>query len=82
MILARLGIKVLLMTAQLASVWGLNHPIPETKSLTILMITVRQTWERSEAIFRVTSPIPGAGGGMASRQHTLRACCSPSVRSA
>ena len=59
---------------------GLNRPIPEAKSSTILMIAVRWTWERSDETSRVTSPMPGGGGGMANKQHTLRACCSPSVR--
>ena len=60
------------MTARLASMWGLNHPIPEAKSLTILMIVVRRTWERSDEMSRVMSPTPGGGGGMANKQHTLR----------
>ena len=68
------------MTTQLALMWGLNCPIPEAKSSMILMIAVRQTWERSDETSRVTSPMPGGGGGMANKQHTLRACYSPSVR--
>ena len=68
------------MTVWLASMWGLNHPIPEAKSSTILMIAVRQTWERSDEMSRVTSPMHGGGGGMANKQHTLRACCSPLAR--
>ena len=67
------------MTARLASMWGLNRPIPEARS-SILMIAVRPTWERSDEMSRVMSLMPGGGGGMANKQHTLRACCSPSVR--
>ena len=68
------------MTAWLAWMRGLNCPIPEAKSSTILTIAVRQTWERSDEMSRVTSPTPGGGRGMANKQHTLRACCSPLVR--
>ena len=70
------------MTAWLALIWRPKHPIPDAKSSMILTIAVRLTWERSEVTFRVMSPTPGGGGGMASKQHTLRACCSPSVKSA
>ena len=68
------------MTAQLASMWGLNCPIPEAKSSTILTIAVRQTWEKSDEMSSVTSPMPGGDREMANKQYTLRACCSPSVR--
>ena len=50
------------MTAWLALMWGLNRPIPEAKSSTILTIAVRRTWERSDETSRVTSPMPGGGG--------------------